>query len=247
MLNQKTKAGSPLASGDVVNAMEQVVMNGGMVRRSFLKTAMAFGMSGGAAAAMALHAESVWANQSKLGQSLKEQYDYIVVGGGSSGSVVASRLSENPDVQVLLLEAGGTDEIASIQQPALWPTNLGSDRDWGDKSVPQAHMNNRVINLAMGRALGGGSSINVMAYARGHKNDYDHWASEAGDRTGITSTSCRSTSASKTGRERMTRSTAARAVLSGCSRPRTQTRSPRPWCRPPPRWAFRRLPTTTAR
>jgi choline dehydrogenase len=181
MLTQKTEAGCPLASGDVVNAMEQAVMNGGMDRRSFLKTAMAFGMSGGAAAAMALHAESVWANQSKLGQSLKEQYDYIVVGGGSSGSVVASRLSENPDVQVLLLEAGGTDEIASIQQPALWPTNLGSDRDWGDKSVPQAHMNNRVINLAMGRALGGGSSINVMAYARGHKNDYDHWAAETAD------------------------------------------------------------------
>lgn len=109
------------------------------------------------------------------------RYDFVVCGSGSSGSVVAGRLAENPDATVLLLEAGGTDDVPAVQEPAQWPLNLGSERDWGFMSEPSAHLNGRSVALSMGKVLGGGSSINVMAWARGHRSDWDHFAAEAGD------------------------------------------------------------------
>lgn len=97
------------------------------------------------------------------------RYDFVVCGSGSAGSVLARRLSENSNVAVLLLEAGGTDDVAEVMDPAQWPLNLGSARDWGFASAPSAHLNGRSIPLSMGKVLGGGSSINVMAWARGHR------------------------------------------------------------------------------
>lgn len=110
-----------------------------------------------------------------------DTYDFIVCGAGSSGCVVAARLAENPEVRVLLVEAGGSDEIPEVMSPGMWPLNLGSARDWGFAAQPNPHLNGRAIPLNMGKVLGGSSSINVMVWARGHKGDWDHFADEAGD------------------------------------------------------------------
>ncbi len=126
-------------------------------------------------------AERVRVNQAKLTSELKPHYDFIVCGSGSSGSVVARRLAENSDVSVLLLEAGGSDDVPSVMEADQWHTNLGSDRDWAFQAQPNPHLNGRSIPMNMGKVLGGGSSINVMAWSRGHKNDWDYFASEAGD------------------------------------------------------------------
>ncbi|HEX4166874.1 MAG TPA: GMC family oxidoreductase N-terminal domain-containing protein [Bryobacteraceae bacterium] len=125
--------------------------------------------------------ELVRANQRRLRSDLKPRYDFIVCGSGSSGSVVARRLAENPDVSVLLLEAGGDDDVPSVMEPTQWYLNLGSERDWKFVAQPNPGLNGRAIPMEMGKVLGGGSSINVLCWARGHKNDWDFFASEAGD------------------------------------------------------------------
>src|ERR1700731_3539206 len=127
-------------------------------------------------------AERVRANQQRLTAAFQPQYDFIVCGSVSSGSVVARRLAENPDVSVLLLEAGGDDNVPAVMRAEQWPANLGSERDWNFAAQPNPHLNGRSIPLSMGKVLGGGCSINVMAWARGHKNDWDFFASEAGDK-----------------------------------------------------------------
>lgn len=111
------------------------------------------------------------------------RYDFVVCGSGSSGSVVAGRLAETPDVTVLLLEAGGADDVPAVHDPSQWPLNLNTERDWAFVSEPSDHLNGRSIPLSMGKVLGGGSSINAMAWTRGHSSDWDHFAAEAGDQS----------------------------------------------------------------
>jgi choline dehydrogenase len=135
----------------------------------------------GSYAVTAEFAERVRNNQARLTSALKPQYDFIVCGSGSSGSVVARRLAENPEVSVLLLEAGGDDDVPSVTEANQWAMNLGSERDWSFRGQPNPRVNGRSIPFSMGKVLGGGSSINVMVWARGHKNDWDLFASEAGD------------------------------------------------------------------
>ncbi|GGY97442.1 GMC family oxidoreductase [Pseudoduganella plicata] len=124
-------------------------------------------------------AQAVQANQAA--RCRQTEFDFIVCGAGSAGSVVAARLAEHPEVRVLLLEAGGSDEAASVTEPALWPHNLGTERDWGFMAEPNEFLNGRSIPMNMGKVLGGGSSINVMVWARGHRSDWDYFAAEAGD------------------------------------------------------------------
>ena len=126
-------------------------------------------------------AERVRVNQKKLVSDLKPHYDFIVCGSGSSGSVVARRLAENPGLSVLLLEAGGNDDLPSISDGRQWASNIKTERDWNFQTRPNPHLNGRSDWLAAGKVLGGGSSINAMAWARGHKSDWDYFAREAGD------------------------------------------------------------------
>ena len=120
-------------------------------------------------------------NQARLAADIKPRYDYIVCGSGTSGSVVAARLAEDPDTQVLLLEAGGDDNSPLIQDPNLWPATLGTEFDWAFRCTPNTNLNGRAIDYSMGRVLGGGSSINVSTWSRGHRADWNHYAAASGN------------------------------------------------------------------
>ncbi|MGH6944921.1 MAG: GMC family oxidoreductase N-terminal domain-containing protein, partial [Geminicoccaceae bacterium] len=108
-----------------------------------------------------------------------EVFDYVIVGAGSAGCVLASRLTEDPELRVLLLEAGPWDHAYAWQlhMPAALAYPLKNDRyNWYYTSEPEPHMDGRRMSCPRGRVLGGSSSINGMAYVRGHARDYDRWA-----------------------------------------------------------------------
>ena len=106
-------------------------------------------------------------------------YDYVIVGAGPAGCCLAARLSEDPAVSVLLLEAGGGDRHPYIRAPAGFAKLTGRSHTWGYSTAPQREIDGRAMWYPQGRVLGGGSSINAMIYARGNAKDYDAWA-EAG-------------------------------------------------------------------
>jgi choline dehydrogenase len=107
---------------------------------------------------------------------LAREYDFVVVGGGSGGSVVARRLVERTNATVLLIEAGPSDiGVAAIDDAARWTALLRGVYDWGYDYAPSPYANGRIIGIPRGRVLGGSSSINAMIWYRGHPSDYDAW------------------------------------------------------------------------
>jgi choline dehydrogenase len=120
---------------------------------------------------------------SRTAVPLASEYDFVIVGAGSGGSVVARRLAERSDATILLIEAGPPDiGIAAVDDAARWTSLLRGAYDWGYAYAPTPHVNGRTIGIPRGRVLGGSSSINAMIWYRGHPTDYDSW--EAAGATG---------------------------------------------------------------
>jgi choline dehydrogenase len=105
----------------------------------------------------------------------RERYDFIVVGAGVAGSVLAAELSAS-GAQVLVIESGGSDDAPTIANPSIWFYNVGGPLDYHLPISPSPRLNNRNFNMALGHVLGGGSSINAMVWMRGTQRDYDGWA-----------------------------------------------------------------------
>ena len=101
--------------------------------------------------------------------------DYVIVGAGSAGCVLANRLSEDPSVRVLLLEAGGKDRSPNIKIPAAFPNQFHTKLDWDYATEPEPHVDDRSLYIPRGKSLGGSSSMNAMLYVRGRPLDYDLW------------------------------------------------------------------------
>jgi choline dehydrogenase-like flavoprotein len=109
---------------------------------------------------------------------MADSFDFVVVGAGSGGCAVASRLSEDPGTSVALLEAGGTDDNWVVKTPGAMILMIsGGINNWAFETVPQAGLQGRIGYQPRGKGLGGSSAINAMVYIRGHRRDYDHWAS----------------------------------------------------------------------
>jgi choline dehydrogenase len=118
-----------------------------------------------------------WVLESRKELDMRQVYDYIIVGAGSAGCVLANRLTEDSSAKVLLLEAGSPDKKQEIHVPAAFAKLFKTPLDWNYETEPEPHLNNRKLYWPRGKMLGGSSSLNAMIYMRGARSDYDGWQS----------------------------------------------------------------------
>ncbi|WP_395837541.1 GMC family oxidoreductase [Cystobacter fuscus] len=154
------------------------VRSGELDRRGFLRAAREAGVPEERAAGLADEALAAWENQRRLREQPREAYDFIVIGAGSAGCVLAARLSEDPAHQVLVLEAGGPGTHPDVFIPSRWRHLLGTELDWRYQTVPQKHAADRVVPCPRGKMLGGCASNNASVWVRGHHLDFEGWASQ---------------------------------------------------------------------
>jgi choline dehydrogenase len=162
-------------------ALEAALITGRINRRDFMRFMGAAGLFGAGLPALADTLDAIRANQAERAKTPLAAYDYIVCGSGSAGCAIVHRLAADPNVSILLIEAGDWDTAPSVADPRAWFTNLGTSRDWGDVAERSVHVNNRSIPEHMGRVVGGGSSINATIWSRPFKKDLEHWAAVTGD------------------------------------------------------------------
>ena len=163
-----------------INDIEKTVneySQGNLPRRAFLQRATALGLSAGVAGTLAtIYSNNVWAASSKEVDGVEKAYDYIIVGSGSAGSALAYRLATTTDARILVLEAGGTDDVPEIHDSRKWAQTLGTRAAKWFETTKQPHTANRSHSWPRGNVIGGTSCLNAMIYARGHASDFDSWA-----------------------------------------------------------------------
>ena len=161
---------------EAVRAITHDLARGRIDRRGALTAGIAAGLS---LASLSVLAESVPGRargEQADPDALPAKVDYVIVGAGSAGCVLAHRLSADRDLRVLLLEAGGPATLPEIAVPADWPKLSGSAVDWRYVTTPQSGLGGRVVPYPRGKVLGGSSAINALAYQHGHPSGYDRWS-----------------------------------------------------------------------
>lgn len=168
-------------------------------------------------------------------------YDYIVVGAGSAGCVLANRLSANNAVKVLLIEAGPSDSRREVSIPAAWVSLFKSELDWHYETAPEQQLDGRTIYWPRGKTLGGSSSINAQIYLRGARLDFDEWAAN-GNSVGVTMKYYRILKKQRTTNAARTNSME-RVVHCACPTSGNPIRSRTHFCVAPSAWGFRKMQT----
>ena len=168
-------------NSDLLDKAELQLKLGLMPRRTFIKYAVTAGLSIAAASNIATASAVAAKNQIERRKNLLSKYDFIIVGGGAAGCVLADRLTEDPTIQVLVLENGNAEiDQEKITEPFFWAQNLGTETDYNRITIPQTGMNGRQISNNGGKILGGSSSINAVFWMRGDRRDYLEWERVAG-------------------------------------------------------------------
>jgi choline dehydrogenase len=161
------------------DALNQAVdeYRSGLPRRTFLQRAVALGLTSGVAGSLAsMYSSEAFAVSTKSVDSVDKAYDYVIVGSGSAGSALAYRLATTTDARILVLEAGGDDDVPEIHDSRKWAQTLGTRASKWFETTKQARTWNRTHSWPRGNVVGGTSCLNAMIYARGHASDFDSWA-----------------------------------------------------------------------